>query len=276
MRDLAETCPPRPPVRWADLRQRVLSAAVLAPVALVCLWLGGWAWSVLVGLGAGGIAVEWARLCGGSPWGARGLGVAGAILLAWAVAALGNAGAGLLVLLAGSTLLAVLARRPLLAIGALYAGLSAVALPWLRAEDASGRANLLFLVMVVWASDVGAYIVGRLVGGAKLWPAVSPGKTWSGAGGGLLCAMLAGLLAGSMLAPGPAWRMLGLAGGLGILAQLGDLLESGVKRRFGVKDSSRLIPGHGGLLDRLDGLLAAAPAAALLALVLGRGAFLWR
>jgi phosphatidate cytidylyltransferase len=276
VRDQAETSPPRRPIRWADLRLRVVSAAVLAPVALACLWFGGWFWAVLVGLAAFGTTAEWSELCGYRLRAARGLAVPASVLLAWSAAASGHPTTALGVLVAGFAVVALGARHLALAAGVLYAGLSAVALLWLRADGSVGRSNVLFLLMVVWASDIGAYVVGRLVGGPKLAPAISPGKTWSGAAGGLACAVAGGLLAGALLMPPPTWRILAAAAGLGIVAQLGDLLESGIKRRFGVKDSSRLIPGHGGLLDRLDGVLAAAPVAAVLALALGRGVVLWR
>jgi CDP-diglyceride synthetase len=164
-----------------------------------------------------------------------------------------------------------------LAFGFPYLGLAAVALPWLRADPAAGLANTLFVLSVVWASDVGAYLVGRLIGGPKLAPAISPGKTWSGAAGGLLSAPVAGLAVAACFSTGfSPLHVTGLALGFGIISQAGDLLESALKRHFGVKDSGRIIPGHGGLLDRVDALLAVAPVAALLALTVGRGVVLWR
>jgi phosphatidate cytidylyltransferase len=141
--------------------------------------------------------------------------------------------------------------------GLAYAALAVLALGWLRQNTAEGRAILLFLLFVVWSSDVGAYVAGRLIGGRKLAPSISPGKTWSGAAGGLAAAILVGLV-GALLWRGPVFPAILAAMALGVASQLGDLLESGAKRRFGVKDSGRLIPGHGGLLDRLDGLMAAA------------------
>jgi len=129
---------------------------------------------------------------------------------------------------------------------------------------------------VVWASDIGAYLVGRAFGGPRLAPVISPGKTWSGAIGGLVAAAVVGAVASALLGKGPpSWRPVALAVLLGVISQGGDLFESYLKRHFGVKDSGRMIPGHGGLLDRLDAVLTAAPAAALLALVLGRGVVLW-
>ncbi len=156
--------------------------------------------------------------------------------------------------------------------GVPYVGLAAAALVWLRFDPTAGRQNVLFLVLMVWASDIGAYVVGRFAGGPKLAPSISPGKTWSGAIGGVAAAVAVA----STMAGGPAGPVVLVAIALSIVSQLGDLLESALKRRFGVKDSGRLIPGHGGLLDRLDGMLTAAPVAALLAVALGRGIELWR
>jgi phosphatidate cytidylyltransferase len=227
-----------PTGRWGDLRLRVLSAAVLAPLALICIWLGGWPFAALVVAGTLGVAHEWVQMV-----------------------RTGHGGA--LSLLAGMA----------------YVLLAVAGLIWLRADPATGRANLLFLLVLVWASDIGAYVAGRAVGGPRLAPRISPGKTVSGALGGLLAAVLIGIAAALWFAgaqPAYLWHAGVVAGLLGVVAQAGDLGESFVKRQFGVKDSGRLIPGHGGLLDRLDALLAVALAASLLALLEGRGVVLWR
>ena len=234
----SEAAPPAPR-RWADLRLRVASGALMAAVSLVCLWRGGIGWVVLIGAASAGLAAEWAALC---------------------------------------RRLRGRRRWPALLAGIPYIGLAALSLLWLRGGGAAGGRAVLFLLLVVWASDIGAYLAGRALGGPRLAPAISPGKTWAGAVGGLLAAMLAGLAAealspGGMRGAGPAALA---AAALGIAAQAGDLLESAVKRGFGVKDSGRLIPGHGGLFDRLDGLLTAAPAAALLAMQAGHGVVFWR
>jgi phosphatidate cytidylyltransferase len=227
------------------LRWRAISAAVLAPITLACVWVDGLAFLLLIGAALVLLTAEWARLCG-------------------------------------------LARAPwTLAGGMLWIVLAAAALLWVRADPATGRANLLFLLLLIWASDIGAYLVGRLVGGPRLAPLVSPGKTWSGAVGGIAAALGVGWGAAWGL---PAWGLpaWGLPGGgnpirvaavalvFCVIGQLGDLAESWAKRRFGVKDSGTLIPGHGGMLDRLDALIAVAPFAALLALCLGRGVLLWQ
>jgi phosphatidate cytidylyltransferase len=263
-------------VRWGDLRKRVLSAALLAPTALACIWLGADAWTALMAVGAGGLAYEWVALCGERPWRMPGLIVPAAVLLAGLIAVLDRERWALIALGFGAVLAWLLGGRRALGFGVLYVGLASVALIWLRGDGAAGRANVLFLVVVVWASDIGAYAAGRLLGGPKLAPAISPGKTWAGAAGGLLAAMLVGEAAGYALGATAYGRAAMVAGLLGVAAQGGDLLESAIKRHFGVKDSGRLIPGHGGLLDRLDGLLTAAPVAAGAALVLGRGMTLWQ
>ncbi len=224
------------PRRWADLRQRTISAAVLAPIALAGVWAGGLAFILLIGAVTLGLMAEWLRLCRPR---ARPAG--------W--------------LAAGLAWVAV--------VGAL--------LVWLRADPAVGRANVIYLVAVVWASDVGAYALGRLIGGPRLAPRISPGKTWAGAAGGLLAAAAAAAVVAKLLVTsGNFATAAALGGGLSVIGQAGDLLESAVKRRLGVKDSGQFIPGHGGLLDRLDAVLAVVPVAALLALVAGRGVALWQ
>ena len=242
MRALAEPRAPGPavrsPLRWGDLRLRTASAVVLAPAVLACVWFGGVAWAALVAVAAAGLAVEWAALCGIGRGSGRG------VEMGWLLA------------------------------GVPYLGVPLLALVWLHGR-ATGRDDVLFVMLVVWASDIGAYLVGRVVGGPKLAPSISPGKTRSGAVGGLMAAMVVGAVVVQMISPGLAWRAAGIAGVLGVASQAGDLFESWVKRRFGVKDSGWLIPGHGGLLDRLDGLLAAAPVAACVVLTVGRGAAVW-
>ena len=270
---------------WSDLRKRVLSAAILAPVALACIWLGALPWTLLIAVAAAGLGVEWVHLCGGRVRAPAGVAVPCSVLLAGAMAVGGQAGIGVAVLGAAALLVWLLApadpQAARLAAGIPYLGLAAIALIWLRRDWTAGRANVLFLVLVVWASDIGAYLLGRWLGGPKLAPGISPTKTWAGVAGGLLAALAAGLgtarlIGGDLGGTASLWHTARVAAGLGLMAQAGDLLESGIKRRFGVKDSGRLIPGHGGLLDRLDGLLTAAPAAAALALALGRGVLLWK
>lgn len=273
--------------RWRDLRKRVLSALVLGPTAIACVWLGATPWTVLMAIAAAILTWEWVHLCGlktrAFPGGAVPLAVLAAGGLAVASLpqlALGCLALGFLLTWAASANLPGTRRLPFpplrLALGVLYIGLAGIALIELRHDNEAGRANVLFLLLVVWASDIGAYMAGRAFGGPRLMPAVSPNKTWSGAMGGLVLAVVVGVIAARMLAPGDVLTAAPIAVLLSIVAQAGDLLESAIKRHFAVKDTSSLIPGHGGLLDRLDGVLATAPVAALLALVSGQGSPIWQ
>jgi phosphatidate cytidylyltransferase len=262
-------------VRWGDLRKRVLSAALLGPLALACLWLGAWWWTALLAVAAVGLALEWVVLCRGRLAGA-GAAVPAFVLAAGAAALAGREGLGLVALVAGFLAAWLVGRRASLAAGIPYLGLAMVALAWLRSDGGAGRDNVVFLILIVWASDIGAYLAGRTIGGPKLAPRISPSKTWAGAAGGLIAAVLVGAAAAEALAGGALVRIVPVAAALGLAAQAGDLFESALKRHYGVKDSGQLIPGHGGLLDRLDGVLAAAPVAALLALGIGRGVVLWQ
>jgi phosphatidate cytidylyltransferase len=160
-------------------------------------------------------------------------------------------------------------------VGTFWIGVACVALLYLGTDPVSGRATLLWLFALVWATDSAGYLVGRRAGGPRLAPRWSPKKTWSGALAGIVAAGLIGLITAnilglSMLSP-VCWISLGLS----VAAQAGDLAESAAKRRFGVKDTSGLIPGHGGLLDRLDGMLAAAAVAAALTLARGASPVVW-
>jgi phosphatidate cytidylyltransferase len=267
-------------IRWGDLRTRVISAAILGPLALLCLWFGGTAFVLMIGIGAVGMALEWVRMCGEFPGEPAAIAVLAGIVVAIAACVDAHPLLGLVVLAVAAALSYGLSRAGgrtgIVAAGVPYIGLAAIALLWLREDADAGRADIVVLVLVVWASDIGAYLVGRLIGGPRLAPRISPGKTWSGAAGGLVGGCLCGWLVAHLFAvPSSAWHVVAVAALLGVVAQAGDLLESLIKRRFGVKDSGRTIPGHGGLLDRLDGLLTAAPLAALLALAVGRGVVLW-
>ncbi|GGJ16385.1 phosphatidate cytidylyltransferase [Neoroseomonas lacus] len=274
------------PKRWRDLRKRFLSALVLGPTALACIWLGSEPWTMLIAIAAALLSWEWVHLCGYRTRTMPGLAVPVAVFAAGTLAVSEHSRAALALLAALWAVAWWTADRGRdvdgrgqsagwLAVGVLYIGLAGIALIELRHDNAAGQANVLFLFLVVWASDIGAYMAGRFFGGPRIAPAVSPNKTWSGAGGGLVAAMMVGVATAMLLAPGGAARAAAVAAMLGVAAQAGDLLESWIKRHFEVKDTSALIPGHGGLLDRLDGVLAAAPVAALLAFALGRGQPLW-
>ncbi len=259
--------------RWGDLAVRVASAAVLAPLGLAAIWLGGLWWDgVLIAVGAG-LGTEWAMLSG------LGVGKSGVLVFAtmFAVsAAESSMVAGLADLLLGAVLASLFTRRASAGAGIVYIGLGAIALVYLRHRPA-GLADALLVVLVVWGCDIGAYLAGRLIGGRKLAPRLSPGKTWSGAAGGLVCGTLSGVaVAAGFHAPPPGLAAAAAASAvLSVAAEAGDLLESAIKRHFGKKDSGSLIPGHGGLFDRLDGLIAAAPVACLLSLGAVPGQTLW-
>lgn len=258
----------------SELRTRIVSGVALAAAALAAAALGGVPFTLVV-IAAAAVALwEWTAMTGaGGPIWLR----AGALLcLAAGLIAVAlkasDWGIGFLLLPALGALTAgtrVPAAR-WTGLGLLYVAAPAAALILLRGSEPFGWAAILFILVVVATTDTAAYFGGRSLGGPKLWPRVSPKKTWSGALTGLLAAVLAGGLVVGLTHAGEVARGLLLAAALSIAAQAGDLLESSVKRRFGAKDSGRIIPGHGGVLDRVDGLFTAAALAWLLA-ALGMG-----
>ena len=265
-----------------NLLLRVIAALVLAPIAIAVAYAGGWLWNCVATLAAIGLFVEWLMIVGASR--PVRVGAAGIVALAAAGFCLGSAsiGAALLVLAAGLAGVALTSapRRGWTAAGFCYAAAAEMASMLLRLDQAWGFVALLMVLLVVWGTDIGGYFAGRGVGGPKLWPRVSPRKTWAGAIGGF-AASLAVSAGFAAFGVGRTAPLLVVGAALSIAAQLGDLLESAVKRRFGVKDSSHLIPGHGGLLDRLDGFVAAVVLAAIFGLLragvdgVGRGLMVW-
>jgi phosphatidate cytidylyltransferase len=264
--------------RWGDLAVRVASAAVLAPLGLAAIWLGGIWWDLVLTAAAVGLGCEWALLSGSDLRASEGILVPICVAIAVLGAERGPVASGLASLLTLTVFAPLLTRRPSVGVGILYVGLGAIALVYLR-NAPSGLADLLLVVLVVWGCDIGAYVTGRLIGGRKLAPRLSPGKTWSGAAGGLVCGTLSGVaVAAGFHAPPPGLAAAAAVSAvLSVAAQAGDLLESAIKRHFGKKDSGNLIPGHGGLFDRLDGLIAAAPVACLLSLgaIPGQAIWMW-
>jgi phosphatidate cytidylyltransferase len=188
------------------------------------------------------------------------------LIAAVGVAAFGSPAAALVLLGCGAAVLWwIRSGDPWLAGGVFYLGLPCVCLVWLRGDPEFGRVWVFWLLAIVWSSDVGAYLTGSLIGGPRLAPRISPKKTWSGFAGGLVFACLAGAIMTSALGLSDFFGISVASVAVGLCAQVGDLFESWVKRAFGVKDSGALIPGHGGLLDRIDALMVASAATALIA-----------
>lgn len=247
---------------WSNLGIRVASATILVPSVLWAVWVGAWAFLVLLAVAIALLAIEWGAMTAPTAPVRVSAAVCAAVLagiflahrehmwLAWAGLAAGGVAAGLVAR-------GVSERPANAAYGVLYLGIACVCLVWLRAMP-QGKYWAMMTLAITWAADIGAYAVGSALKGPKLWPRFSPNKTWSGFIGGLVAAMAVGASVSAL----PMFTLnifaailVGLAGGLATMA--GDLWESMLKRRFGVKDSGDLIPGHGGLLDRVDGLLFA-------------------
>jgi phosphatidate cytidylyltransferase len=281
--------------RRSDLAVRAGTGAVAIAVALTCLWVGGLAWAVLVGAAGLLMLAEWAGLMRATP---RQIATALLLFVAWLVPAafaytyqretllaLGGDGygerasmlVGVIPLMLVALAAGLIGRSLRLAFGFLYVGLPVASLLLLRhvdgapgKEEGFGFFLTLWVLATVWATDIGAYFFGRAIGGPRLAPALSPNKTWAGLGGGIAGSALVTMLAVpglGLAAPLPAAAIVGA--GVAVLAQAGDLFESWLKRRAGVKDSGRLLPGHGGALDRLDGVVPVATAVATLVAVMG-------
>ena len=246
---------------WSDLRSRIISAVVLGLVVLGLTIAGGWPFRLLCV--AAGIIVydEWARMTRAKRAGPIHHFARRALVLALVAFLFSFDVAAIVIILFGCAFVAFVDRDERKADwvggGLLYAALAALAPGMLRGVDAEGLAALGLVITIVWTTDIFAYFTGRALGGPKLLPQVSPKKTLSGALGGLLAGVLFGGLFSYAVSGGAGAFILFLAAVLSALGQAGDLFESWIKRRFGVKDSGRLIPGHGGLMDRIDALIVA-------------------
>ena len=257
------------PFAPSDLAPRVISALAMASAAVATAWVGGPVFTLFWLLAALAVLWEWQGLVVGPRRGptvaAGGVALAGAAFLAGA----GRPLAAVACLALGTIATAIIGapgRRQAMAGGLLYAGALAVSLPILRQSTPDGFAIVLWLFAVVWGTDTMAYFGGRAIGGARLAPRLSPSKTWSGFLTGIVC----GAMLGVFVVPTKGCEICTFASGLcgGALAQAGDLFESSMKRRYGVKDTGSLIPGHGGVMDRLDGFIAAS--------IFAAGIGLWR
>lgn len=261
------------------LGPRVISALVLAPAALALAYAGGLYFDFLALAAAAVMAYEWNRLCNGEASRTGAVSMA-AIVGAVGVAALGAADIALLVVVPATVVAfavawATGARRWWSAAGVVYIAIPCISLIWLRHAPTQGLETIFWLFTVVWATDVGAYFAGRGFGGPRLAPRISPKKTWAGLAGGIASAMVIGAVTARLLDLPGTLPLVVLSGAMAIVAQAGDLWESWVKRHFSAKDSGRLIPGHGGLLDRLDGMMTVAPTVAVVVLLDG-GSVTWR
>lgn len=249
-----------------ELQLRIISAIVLAAIVLAATWMGGMVFAVLAAIISLLIFYEWTSITGQQKVANRltAFGWASVVLVAIETIFRG-AGSGYfssLVILIGFVVVAIIiaavrSKSYWLAGGMFYAGLSGISLTALRGSGEAGLFGILFIFAIVWTTDILAYFVGRAIGGPKLAPSISPGKTWSGAIGGTISGIIAGCIVVVLAGFDLTYGHVVIAALLSIFSQIGDLFESFIKRRFGVKDSSHLIPGHGGVMDRVDGLVFA-------------------
>ena len=284
--DIAQTPPPKQtpqtpqssPVpkgksNWSDLAARVVSGVILAISAFAVTWYGGLAFALFFGGAALLIYKEWVGIVGESLSGIPAVVGYASILLSLVCLLAGAWQAALIIPLIGAGFL-FFARCSYpyarwCGSGLLYAAAFGLAMIGLRDDATLGFSAILILFAVVWGTDVAAYFAGKSIGGPKLWPRISPKKTWSGSLGGLVVGTAFALFIAYLLGVQLTVKLAILLAALSVLSQIGDLAESHMKRLFDVKDSSNLIPGHGGVMDRVDGLLFAAVAAALIGVVFG-------
>lgn len=269
---------------WAQgLRLRTIYGALLAALAIAIIMLGDRVFLVFVAIGAAILSWEWMRLCRAGRFGRVGVLAAATTAAAAVLAFLDMPMLGLALCIAVALVVWFLLRgrdavqSAWIAAGFLYIGVPITSLVWLRGHDASGEHMIAWLMVSVAVTDIAAFFSGRLIGGPKLAPRLSPKKTWAG----LIGAMVASGICGGVFAAfdphAPGILVLILSGiVLAVVAQAGDLFESAVKRHFGAKDASQLIPGHGGLLDRVDGLVVAAVVLAAVQSISGGGLLAWR
>jgi phosphatidate cytidylyltransferase len=244
----------------SELQKRVVSAAAMAAVAVAATIWGGWLFAMIWTAVAAIVVHEWGRIVQGGDWtGSRSL----AAVLVVVLAGLAAEQASLLLIAMSGALAFVIAmvfggaRKADTLTGLIYASALGCAVILCRSKGYDGAVIIFWLFAVVWGTDIFAYFAGRSIGGPKLWPRVSPKKTWSGAIGGLVGGVILGAAILAVLGVSLKWQHLALSVMFSVLTQGGDLYESSIKRRFGVKDSGSIIPGHGGFMDRLDGFIFA-------------------
>ncbi len=274
-----------PPVsaQSSNLAARALSATVLIPAVLAAIWYGGGPFLLMVAISIGLMSIEWSKMSAPDAPAEVAVAITVAVLTGVFAAYTGWYVRAWMLMVGGGVAAAIASRHKTeraadAGYGVFYIAPACIILVWLRNPTSEGFSWplgpgiswTLLLFSITWAADIGAYATGRIIGGPKLWPRISPNKTWAGFIGGLVIATFTGLgLALALPALGVTLveaAVIGLAGGAATMA--GDLWESVLKRRFGVKDSGDLIPGHGGLLDRVDGLMFAAIAVAVCRIVI--------
>jgi len=261
--DRARSLPP-------ELSKRIVSGVAIGVVALAMTYWSPALFTILMLVIAVAMSWEWGRMVRGAALTDPTMIVhILAVLLAALLSASDMAGLAIASTVIGAIAVAALTfgvgNAQLSGVGVLYTGLPVVALGWIRGDEPLGFLATLFVLLSVIVTDIGAYASGRTIGGPKLWPAVSPNKTWSGLVGGVFAASIAGAVFAWASGTGSASWLATLGLVLGLVAQGGDLAESALKRHFGLKDSSNLIPGHGGVMDRMDGIVTASVIAAIVA-----------
>ena len=255
---------------WSDLSQRLVSAIVLATIVLFITWSGALPFALLIGVGAGILCWEWAKMVRGTDFDELLVLHVIAVLVSCGLVFMEQYSVALLVLLIGPAVKFVMAgdkdakHLGISLLGVPYIGLPVIAMIWLRGDADYGFLAILYLFVIVWTVDIFAYISGRSFGGPKFAPRISPKKTWSGFIGGVSAGALAGVIFGSYMGDSSLVKIGLISLLIGVVSQLGDLFESAFKRHYNIKDASNLIPGHGGLFDRVDGLMFGALVAAII------------
>lgn len=273
---------PAPRAGRSDLRIRVVSSMVMVPTAAATVFAGGPAFQLAVALVCGLMAWEWGSLVADRP----GRTMARSLVFAMSALSLGwmlirGPYEGVAAAVIGALAIIVLGRftrlprAPWLAVAIISIAMPAIAILWLRDGAPLGLETLIWALATVVLTDIGAYAAGRTIGGPKLMPSVSPSKTWAGLAGGVVAAVAGALVAAGLVEGANPWVLAPIGALLAVVAQIGDLMESAVKRVFRVKDSSKLIPGHGGVLDRVDGQVAVLPLVALAVHLTGRSVLQW-
>lgn len=268
--------PPARRFNWKDLGLRALSAIVLIPAVIAAIAYGDWAFMLLISVGAAVMCIEWGDMSERRAPFRIGAAVALGVVVPIFAADLGDFSAAFVLLTFGAIAAALFAKQIKAsaidaAYGVLYIGWPCVVLVWLR-QQPDGKDWTVMLFAIAWCADIAAYAIGNVLKGPKLWPRFSPNKTWSGFLGGLVAGVMGGVIVESLsTVQMPLWASICVGLVVGLATMAGDLWESALKRRFGVKDAGSLIPGHGGILDRVDGLMFAVIAIAAARLLLKAG-----